>query len=282
LTPGQIVDSGTVLIALDVSIEQAELGALDAQRVLAETVLGRQGRLINERATTQTAVDRARAERDVVLAQIARTRAVIERKTIRAPFRARVGIADVHPGQYLQEGTVLTTLQGVADAVHVDFTVSQQVASGLRAGDVVAVAANSDGPSLRARIVAIDSRVDPTTRNAAVRARIADAAGAVTPGGSVRVLVPVGPSRKAVAVPVSALRKGPAGDHVFVIAADQNGRDRVSVRPVRSGSVIDDDVMVLEGLAAGERVATSGSFKLRESALVAIAEDAPALAKTAP
>jgi membrane fusion protein (multidrug efflux system) len=170
----------------------------------------------------------------------------------------------------------------VADAVHVDFTVSQQVASGLRAGDVVGVAANSDGPSLRARIVAIDSRVDPTTRNAAVRARIADAAGAVTPGGSVRVLVPVGPSRKAVAVPVSALRKGPAGDHVFVIAADQNGRDRVSVRPVRSGSVIDDDVMVLEGLAAGERVATSGSFKLRESALVAIAEDAPALAKTAP
>jgi membrane fusion protein (multidrug efflux system) len=279
LTPGLIVDSGTVLIELDVSIETAELEALDAQRILAETVLGRQGRLINERATTQTAVDRARAERDVVLAQIARTRAIIERKTIRAPFRARVGIADVHPGQYLQEGTVLTTLQGVDGAVHVDFAVSQQVASVLRKGDNVGVSASSDLPALQARIVAIDARVDPTTRNAAVRARIADANQTVSPGASVRVLVPVGPARKAIAVPVSALRKGPAGDHVFVIAADPSGRDRVSVRPVRSGTVVGDEVLVLDGLQAGERVATSGSFKLRESALVAIADDTPELAK---
>ena len=277
LTPGQVVDSGTVLIELDVSIEKAELEALEAQRVLAETVLGRQGRLINERATTQTAVDRARAERDVVLAQIARTRAIIERKTIRAPFRARVGIADVHPGQYLQEGTILTTLQGVDDAVHVDFEVSQQVAAALRKGDGVRVSASADEAPLPARIVAIDSRVDPTTRNATVRARLADA-NAVTPGASVRVRVPVGPSRKVIAVPVSALRKGPAGDHVFVIAADDAGRDRVSVRPVKSGTVVDDQVLVLEGLEAGERVATSGSFKLRESALVAIANDSPELA----
>jgi membrane fusion protein (multidrug efflux system) len=112
-----------------------------------------------------------------------------------------------------------------------------------------------------------------------VRARIADANQTVSPGASVRVLVPVGPARKAIAVPVSALRKGPAGDHVFVIAADPNGRDRVSVRPVRSGTVVGDEVLVLDGLEAGERVATSGSFKLRESALVAIADDTPELAK---
>ena len=66
---------------------------------------------------SQEEVDQARAARDVAQAQVARTRAVIARKTIRAPFRARVGIADVHPGQYLNEGTQLTTLQGVDDAV---------------------------------------------------------------------------------------------------------------------------------------------------------------------
>ena len=282
LVPGQIVDSGKVLIALDVSIEEAELEALEAQRVLTETVLGRQDRLISERATTQTAVDRARAERDVVLAQIERMRAIIERKTIRAPFRARVGIADVHPGQYLQEGTVLTTLQGVDDAMHVDFDVAQHVAAELRTGGLVRISARSDSPPLDARIVAIDSRVDPATRNAAVRARIADANQSVAPGASVRVLVPVGPARQAIAVPVSALRKGPGGDHVFVIAADQNGMDRVSIRPVRSGTVVGDEVLVLEGLEAGERVATSGSFKLREAALVAVAEDAPAIATQTP
>ena len=273
LAPGQIVAAGTVLVALDVSVEQAELKALEAQAALTETVLARVQRLYNERAEAQTALDRARAERDVALAQIARTKAIIARKTIRAPFRARVGIADVHPGQYLQDGTILTTLQSVDDAVHVDFAVAQQVAASLHRGEMVAVSANGGGTSIPARIVAIDARVDPTTRNAMVRARIDNAAQAPAPGASVRVLVPVGPTRTAVVIPVSALRRGPAGDHVFVIAPDKNGQTRVSVRPVQGGTVLGDDVLILSGLAAGEQVAASGSFKLREAALVAVASD---------
>jgi membrane fusion protein (multidrug efflux system) len=273
LTPGRVVEAGTVLVALDVSVEQAELKALEAQAALTETVLARVQRLYDERAEAQTALDRARAEREVALAQIARTKAIIARKTIRAPFRARVGISDVHPGQYLQEGTVLTTLQSVDEAAHVDFAVAQQVASGLRKGDEVGVfAAGNDSP-IPARIVAVDARVDPTTRNAVVRARIAGSANAPAPGASVRVVVPVGPSSKAVVIPVSALRRGPSGDHVFVIAPDQKGNNRVSVRPVQSGTVLADEVLILSGLKAGETVAASGSFKLRESALVAIASD---------
>ena len=135
-------------------------------------MLDRRQNLSHDRATTQEEVDRARAERDVALAQIARTKAIIDRKTIRAPFRARVGMADVHPGQYLNEGTELTTLQGVDDAVHVDFTVAQQVAAGLREGDSVEVSAAGQPSPIPAKIVAVDARVDPTTRNAMVRARI--------------------------------------------------------------------------------------------------------------
>jgi membrane fusion protein (multidrug efflux system) len=273
LAPGRIVEAGTVLVGLDVSVEQAELKALEAQAALAETVLGRVQRLFAERAEAQTALDRARAERDVALAQIARTKAIIARKTIRAPFRARVGIADVHPGQYLQDGTVLTTLQSVDEAAHVDFAVAQHVAASLRKGDTVGVFANGGSTPVPAKIVAVDARIDPTTRNAMVRARIAGSANAPAPGSSVRVVVPVGPSREAVVIPVSALRRGPAGDHVFVIATDQTGKNRVSVRPVQSGTVLGDEVLILTGLSAGERVAASGSFKLRESALVAIAGD---------
>ena len=271
LTPGQIVDAGTVLVALDVSVEEAELKAQKAQAALAETVLRRTERLDRGRVTAEMELDRARAERDVALAQIARTKAIMARKTIRAPFRARVGLADLHPGQYLNEGTQLTTLQGVDDAVHVDFTVAQHVAASLREGDSVDVFASSDSAPIAARIVALDARVDPTTRNASVRARIDDAALAPAPGASVRVRVPVGPSQTAVAVPVSALRKGPDGDHVFVIAPDKDGNPRAQMRQVVSGAMLGDEVLILSGLSPGEQVAASGSFKLRETALVAIA-----------
>jgi membrane fusion protein (multidrug efflux system) len=88
----------------------------------------------------------------------------------------------------------------------------------------------------------------------------------------VRVRVPTGPERAAVVVPVSALRKGPAGDHVFVIGPGQDGQTRASLRQVQGGDVLGDEVVILDGLEAGERVATSGSFKLREGALVHVAD----------
>ena len=272
LEPGQIVEAGTVLVALDASVEEAELAAQHAQAALAKTTLERLERLREHNATSQEEVDQARAQRDVANSQTARTRAVIAKKVIRAPFRARVGIADVHPGQYLNEGTELTTLQGVSEAAHVDFTVAQRVAAGLRVGDTVAISTGAEA-TLTARIVAVDARVDPTTRNATVRASITGPH-TPAPGASVRVLVPLGATDTVVGIPVSALRKGPGGDHVFVIAADSAGKTRAHQREVESGAVTDDEVLILSGIEPGERVATSGSFKLREAVLVTVADSA--------
>lgn len=274
LTPGQIVEAGTLLIALDVSVEEADLRAQEAQVALAKTVLNRRQHLSQELATTQEEVDRARADLDVAQAQIARTKAIIAKKTIRAPFRARVGIADVHPGQYLDEGTLLTTLQGVGDAVHVDFTVAQQVAAGLRAGEAVEVLTAGDSPTVMAKIVALDARVDPTTRNAMIRARIEGTRNVPSPGASVRVRVPVGPTRNVVAIPVSALRKGPGGDQVFIVAPSNDGRTRVHTRQVEIGPMFGDEIVIYAGLTAGEHIAAVGSFKLRDGILVAVVESA--------
>jgi membrane fusion protein (multidrug efflux system) len=277
LQPGQVAEAGTVLVALDVSVEEAELRAQAARAALAETLLARTARMASRRAASAIELDNARAERDVALAEVARTRAIIARKTIRAPFRARVGIADVHVGQFLEAGAELTTLQGVDEAANVDFAVAQSVAAGLDPGARVGVAAGSGAAPVSARIVAVDARVDPATRNAGVRARLERAADAPAPGASVRVEVPVGPPQTAVVVPVSALRKGPGGDHVFVLGAGKDGKTRAALRRVTSGPVLGDEIVVLDGLAAGERVAASGSFKLRDAALVAVAGDsAPA------
>ncbi|HZW08467.1 MAG TPA: efflux RND transporter periplasmic adaptor subunit [Phycisphaerales bacterium] len=279
LTPGRIVEEGTVLVALDVSVEEAELRAHQAQARLAETLLERVRRANESEAVSALEVDRARAERDVAVAQIARLEAIIDRKTIRAPFRARVGLADVHPGQYLEAGTLLTTLQSVDEAVHVDFAVIQQVAAGLRQGQPVEVFTSPDAPPLPAVVAAVDALVDEGTRNAMVRALVepGDTGAVLMPGASVRVRVPVGPERKAVAVPVSALRKGPGGDHVFVIVAAEDGVERAQMRPVTGGPVLGDEVLITSGLEPGERIAASGSFKLREGVKLAVTgEAAPA------
>jgi membrane fusion protein (multidrug efflux system) len=272
LEPGQIVEQGAVLVALDVSVEEAELKAQEAQVALAEAVLSRMQQASQNNAVSAMEVDRARAERDVAMAQIARIKAIIARKTITAPFRARVGMADVHIGQYLVEGTQLTTLQGVDEAVHVDFTVSQVVAAALRVQEAVEIQ-TGEGNSVAGAIEAVDARIDPATRNAMVRARVENAGGRLAPGASVRVVVPIGPPRKVIVIPVSALRRGPQGDHVFVIEPDQADQPRARLQPVQSGTMLGDEIVILAGLTPGTMVAASGSFKLREGLLVAVADE---------
>ncbi len=93
---------------------------------------------------------------------------------------------------------------------------------------------------------------------------------APAPGASVRVAVPTGPARATVAVPVTALRKGPEGDHVFVVARDKEGKMRAHVRRVESGAASGEEVLIHAGLEPREQVVASGSFKLREAASVSI------------
>jgi membrane fusion protein (multidrug efflux system) len=274
LAPGSIVEAGTLLVGLDVAVEQAELAALEAQAALAESMLGRVQRALENRGASESDVDRAAAERDVAKANVARAQAVIERKTLRAPFRARLGLSDVHVGQYLTEGSELTTLQGIDDSVHVDFAVAQGVAAGLREGQAIEVASNGRSALLPATIIAIDARIDSATRNAWIRAPVDDSNGALVPGASVRVQVPVGVPRQAVVVPVSALLRGPDGDHVFTLHEDAQGVIRAQLRMVSSGAILGDLVLIDAGLEAGEQIAASGSFKLREGVRVMIAPDA--------
>jgi membrane fusion protein (multidrug efflux system) len=160
----------------------------------------------------------------------------------------------------------------VDDAVHVDFNVAQPVAQSLAVGQQVQVFTSGTAMPTPATIKALDARIDPATRNAMVRARIEDGARLPAPGASVRIQVPVGQPRKAVAVPVSALRKGPEGDHVFIIEPDKDGQSRAHLRKVESGALLGDEVAIYSGVSAGEKIAAAGSFKLRENALVVVAD----------
>jgi membrane fusion protein (multidrug efflux system) len=154
--------------------------------------------------------------------------------------------------------------------------VAQQIASQLRPGARVEIF-SAGSSAISADIVALDARVDSATRNTTVRAKVGTTAQALTPGASVRVQVPIGPPRLAIAIPASAVRKGPEGSHVFVLINDADST-RVRMRRVQIDTTIGDETLVESGLSAGDRVAASGSFKLRDSALVAVIGESPAVA----
>ena len=275
LQTGQVVEAGAVLVELDVAVEQAELQALEAEAKLGASMLARIEQAMAKQGASAADVDRARAELDKALANVARTRAVIERKRLRAPFHARVGFVDLHPGQYLDAGATVTTLQGTEDSVHVDYAVTQDVAARLAVGTEIEIVVTGQPPA-QAKIVAMDARVDATTRNTSIRALLRGLSPMPQPGASVRVRTPIEAPVEVLVVPVSALRRGPGGDHVFAIAKNEQGALVAEMRRVDSGSSLGDEVIIKDGLKAGDRVAAAGSFKLFPGAMIALVDKAAA------
>ncbi len=274
LQTGQVVEAGAVLVELDVAVEMAELQALEAEAKLAGSMLARMEQALAKQGASAADVDRARAEHDKALANVARTKAVIERKRLRAPFRARVGFVDLHVGQYLDAGATVTTLQGTEDAVHVDYAVTQDVAARLAVGSEVEVTVTGQ-PTARAKIVALDARVDATTRNTSVRALLRGLSPMPQPGASIRVRTPIEAPAEVLVVPVTALRRGPDGDYVYAIVKNEQGALVPELRKVTSGSTLGDEVVIKTGLKLGEQIVAAGSFKPITSGVLTIVDKAP-------
>jgi membrane fusion protein, multidrug efflux system len=271
---GQVVKQGQVLLRLDSGGERAELKSALADIELAQLTVERKRRLVEQRAGSQAELDRAIAEREQAEARAAVLREQIEDRLIRAPFAGRVGLRDVHPGQYLTEGTELTTLESLSKDVDIDFRIPQEVSAQLAVGNQVQL---SGGALMAtATVIAIDARADEASRNVRVRAEAKGLGDQLKPGSFVDVQVNVGAPQKALAVPLAAVRRAAYGDHVFLVGApkDKDKGPRAEQRFVRTGAAVGQDIVILQGLALSDRVATTGAFKLREGALLNITDSA--------
>ena len=271
---GQAVGEGAVLAVLDTRQEKAQLAAIEAQRELARLTFERMEGLLNERVISRAEFDRATADYRQTEAQSAEIRAVIERKTIRAPFAGVLGIRQVNLGQYLAGGDALVTLQSI-NPIYVNFGVPQQTVGQIPVGRAVRVTTSDvAGIDWNGRVTAIDSIVDEATRNIQVQATLANPNGRLRPGMFVQTEVVLGASQPVLALPASAISYAPYGDSVFVVA-ELKGEDGKAYRGVRQqfvklGPARGDQVAVLSGLKPGDEVVTSGVFKLRNGAAVQI------------
>ena len=271
---GQAVREGAVLAVLDTRQEKAQLAAIEAQRELARLTFERMEGLLNERVISRAEFDRATADYRQSEAQLAEVRAVIERKTIRAPFSGVLGIRQVNLGQYLAGGDALVTLQSI-NPIYVNFGVPQQTVGQIPVGRAVRVTTSDVAAAeWNGRVTAIDSLVDEATRNIQVQATLANPNGRLRPGMFVQTEVVLGASQPVLTLPASAISYAPYGDSVFVVA-ELKGEDGKPYRGVRQqfvklGPARGDQVAVLGGLKPGDEVVTSGVFKLRNGAAVQI------------
>jgi membrane fusion protein (multidrug efflux system) len=264
---GQTVKVGDLLVQLEVSQEEAQLRSAEAQMRLAGANLARQQNLLKGRVSSQADYDTAQAQYDQAVAKVEEVKALINKKTIRAPFSGVLGIRAVNLGQYLQSGAPVAPLQSL-DPIYVNFWLPQQNLGQIAAGQTVQVRADGlPNVPFEGKINAVDAIVDEATRNVRVQATLPNPQGLLRPGMFVNTELPLASKSSHIVLPATAIQYAPYGDMVYVIqeikGPDGKQYRGVQQRVVKVGESRGDRVAILSGINPGEEVVTSGVFKLR-------------------
>lgn len=262
---GTPVEAGQPLVRLDDAIYRAELAQAQADLTLARSNYERADTLARQRSGTQLARDEALAAFQSAEAAFDLARTRLDKTTIRAPFPGVLGLRSVSPGEFVERGAALVTLQSL-DPLKVDFRVPETFLTAVRIGQQVAITVDAlGGRAFAGEIYAADPQLDVEGRAIRLRARIPNPGGELRPGLFARVTIIAEERESALLVPESAIV--PQGGRRFVYRLEG---DKVARVEVRLGKRQAGEVEVIEGLRPGDVVVTAGQQRLREGAAVEV------------
>lgn len=268
VTSGSRVNSGDLLITLNDRVEQASKKRQLANLELAQLLFQRDSELVKKKSIPQSQYDRSKADLDGANAQLAETEARLDNKRVNAPFAGSIGIIHVKVGDYVEPGTKITTLQDLSE-LDIDFTVPERHYPSLRPGLAIIVRSSAlPGRELHATLQALDSRVESSTRNLLLRARMTDPTG-LLPGMFAELTIDLDNPVVLVTLPETAVSYSLHGNIVYVVNQEA---DKLTVTPriVTLGDSRNGRVAILEGVEAGETVVSAGQNKLYRGASVVI------------
>ena len=265
---GDQVKAGQVLLALRKDDEVAKLQSLEATAQLAQITYDRDVKQLKAQAISQAIVDNDEANLRNAKAQVAQQKAIVEKKTLRAPFDGKLGLRQVDLGQFLSAGTVIATLQSL-DPIYVDFLLPQQAVAQIAVGETVRAKIDAfPGRTFEGKITAINPKIETASRNVQVRATVANADQKLLPGMFATVELDTGAAQRLVTLPQTAVAYNPYGSLVYIVDDKNKGPDgkpQLVARQVfvTTGATRGDQVSILKGVAEGDMVVTSGQIKLR-------------------
>ena len=275
---GGVAKKGDVLMRLDSSAEEAQLRTAEADLELARANLERIRNLAAQKVVSKQELDAAQSTFGQKQGTVDNMRSFITKKQVRAPFDGMLGIRQVNVGQMINSGQQVVQLTAL-DKVYVDLALPQQTLPELATGYEARVHADAlPDHEFKGKVSAINSMVDPVTRNVGVQATLENPDHALHPGMFVKVDVILPQKSKTLVIPGSAVSYAPYGNSVFVIDKKKDpktGKESQSLRQafVRIGEARGDFVAITEGLNAGDVVVSTGVFKLRNGMTVVINND---------
>ena len=268
---GALVAKGDLLVKLDTSSEEAQFRALEAQADLARIDTERIRKLRADNLVSAAELDTAEATLKQAQANADNVRATIAKKNIRAPFAGRLGIRQINLGEYVEAGkTTIVSLQAL-DNVYAEFSLPQQELARIKTGLRVRLTSDTyPGQPFEGELTSLNPNLDAATRAIHLQATLANKEHLLRPGMFIGVEVLLPDGKDALIIPTTSVLSAPYGDSVYIIESSTNAAGGLVARQqfIRTGRSRGDFVSVEAGLKAGDKVASSGLFKLRNGARV--------------
>ena len=266
---GMDVKEGDLLIKLNDASDVAQLNSLKALADLAQVINERDRQQLEIQAISKNVFDTSKADAKSKQAQVEQQTALVAKKNLKAPFSGRVGIVMINPGQFVNPGDKLLTLQTL-DPIFVDFNLPQSNAEQIQVGQEIVVTTDAfKGASFTGKITAISPKVDTSTRNIQIEAQLANPDKKILPGMFANVNIKLGEQVKMLTLPQTAVTYNPYGSTVFIAKPtgkkDKQGKPALEAQQVfvTTGPTRGDQVAILKGVDEGAIVVTSGQLKLK-------------------
>jgi membrane fusion protein (multidrug efflux system) len=289
---GESVTEGQVLAQLDdskarasLALSEAHLDSAKARYAVATERLARARKLASEDLVSREEFSTLESEQKSAAASVREHEAGVrlaqrnlEDFTLRAPISGKVGIRRVDTGNYIESGTIITTIVE-ADPLEVLFTVPSKDLAGLEVGQPAQIRDTDNARTVIAqgKIRVIDPRVDTDTRMGSVKALVPNPDGRLKAGQFVGITLIREHREDAVVVPEDAVIPYAGRTFLFVV---ENGR--AVRREIALGTRLPEVVEVRSGLKAGETIVTRGQHRLADGAVVEQQQGSPARAVPPP
>ncbi|AGG34553.1 RND family efflux transporter MFP subunit [beta proteobacterium CB] len=266
---GMDVKEGDLLIKLNDASDVAQLNSLKALADLAKVINERDRQQLEIQAISKNVFDTSKADAKSKQAQVEQQTALVAKKNLKAPFSGRVGIVMINPGQFVNPGDKLLTLQTL-DPIFVDFNLPQSNAEQIQVGQEIVVTTDAfKGSSFTGKVTAVSPKVDTNTRNIQIEAQLANPDKKILPGMFANVNIKLGDEVKMLTLPQTAVTYNPYGSTVFIAKPtgkkDKQGKPAFEAQQVfvTTGPTRGDQVAILKGVEEGATVVTSGQLKLK-------------------
>jgi membrane fusion protein (multidrug efflux system) len=215
-TANDHIEAGQLLVQIDDAVERADLMSAEAAVARDQAQLARAERLRQTGVSSEATLEEAESNLAASQSALTKIGAVLDEKSIEAPFAGVIGIPRIDVGQYLEPGNMIATLQKL-DTMRADFTVPEQQVGELTMDQLASFGLTETEFPYRGHIIGIDPKIDPTSRLVSVRAEVENPDGNLRPGQFVRVRVELPPVENVIALPQTAVVTSLYGDYVYLI-----------------------------------------------------------------